>query len=191
MGRVMEVYSRGGNLLASHDSIRFRFRGQRFDSKSIIDSKPIFDSKTIIDYQFLNDKTIIDACRFLEQLSLLLSLKSLPTLCLIIKENQQMNYLLYFLLEKKLFLVTIMTFNEQCNNRCSLHFNTKWMCKKKYIYLFIFIKKSIMNFSESRQNRSRENREKSKNRFFSPTPSSVLTGLLHSRGNSVLTRWDT
>ena len=28
-----------------------------------------------------------------------------------------------------------------------------------------------MNFSESRQNRSRENREKSKNRFFSPTPS--------------------
>src|SRR4029434_6071628 len=59
------------------------------------------------------------------------SLKSLPTLCLIIKENQQMNYLHYFLLEKKLFLVTIMTFNEQCNNRCSLHFNTKWMCKKK------------------------------------------------------------
>ena len=53
------------------------------------------------------------------------SLKSLPTLCLIIKENQQMNYLLYFLLEKKLSLVTIMTFNEQCNNRCSLHFNTK------------------------------------------------------------------
>ena len=87
------------------------------------------------------------------------SLKSLPTLCLIIKENQQMNYLLYFLLEKKLFLVTIMTFNEQCNNRCSLHFNTKWMCKKK---------KSIMNFSESKQNRSRENREKSKNRFFFP-----------------------
>ena len=27
-----------------------------------------------------------------------------------------------------------------------------------------------MNFSESRQNRSRENREKSKNRFFFPTP---------------------
>ena len=46
------VLSRGGNLLASHDSIRFRFRGQRFDSKSIIDSKPIFDSKPIIDYQF-------------------------------------------------------------------------------------------------------------------------------------------
>src|SRR4029434_2558805 len=82
-----------------------------------------------------------------------------------------MNYLLYFLLEKKFFLVTIMTFYEQCNNRCSLHFNTKWMCKKKNIYLFIFIKKSIMNFSESRQNRSRENREKSKNRFFPPTPS--------------------
>src|SRR4029434_7332012 len=89
------------------------------------------------------------------------SLKSLPTLCLIIKENQQMNYLLYFLLEKKLFLVTIMTFNEQCDNRCSLYFNTKWMCKKKK-------KRSIMNFSESRQNRSRENREKSKNRFFPP-----------------------
>src|SRR4029434_5462595 len=69
-----------------------------------------------------------------------------------------------FLLEKKFFLVTIMTFNEQCNNRCSLHFNTKWMCK--HFYFFIFIKKSIMNFSESRQNRSRENREKSKNRFF-------------------------
>src|SRR4029434_11106782 len=107
------------------------------------------------------------------------SLKSLPTLCLIIKENQQMNYLLYFLLEKKLFLVTIMTFNEQCNNRCSLHFNTKWMCKtflKKIkiiiIIFYFFIKKSIMNFSESRRNRSRDNREKSKNRFFFPTPTS-------------------
>src|SRR4029434_10321304 len=89
-------------------------------------------------------------------------------------DNQQMNYLLYFLLEKKLFLVTIMTFNEQCNNRCSLHFNTKWMCKKKCFkkkiknYLFIFIKKSIMNFSESRQNRSRENREKSKKKNSPP-----------------------
>ena len=68
------------------------------------------------------------------------SLKSLPTLCLIIKENQQMNYLLYFLLEKKLFLVTIMTFNEQCNNRCSLHFNTKWMCKKKKKKITFFLK---------------------------------------------------
>src|SRR4029434_5895773 len=95
------------------------------------------------------------------------SLKSLPTLCLIIKENQQMNYLLYFLFEKKLFLVTIMTFNEQCNNRCSLHFITKWMCKK-------LLKKSIMNFSESRQNRSRENREKSKNQFFFPHPYELL-----------------
>src|SRR4029434_10732873 len=66
-----------------------------------------------------------------------------------------------------------------CNNRCRLHFNTKLMCKKKkkkkkkklnFFYFFFFIKKSIMNFSESRQNRSRENREKSKNRFFSPTP---------------------
>src|SRR4029434_6131912 len=85
------------------------------------------------------------------------SLKSLPTLCLIIKENQHMNYLFIFLLEKKFFLVTIMTFNEQCNNRCSLHFNTKWVCKKK-----------IMSFSESKQNRCRENREKSKNRFFFP-----------------------
>src|SRR4029434_5942342 len=50
------------------------------------------------------------------------------------------------------------------------------MCKKKrkkFIIFLIFFnlkKKSIMNFSESRQNRSRENREKSKNRFFSPTP---------------------
>src|SRR4029434_5871632 len=82
------------------------------------------------------------------------SLKSLPTLCLIIKENQQMNYLLYFLLEKKLFLVTIMTFNEQCNNRCSLHFNTKWMCKKMFL-----IKTSIMMCYDWRQSRSRENRE--------------------------------
>src|SRR4029434_1967114 len=65
-----------------------------------------------------------------------------------------------FLLEKKFFLVTILTFYEQCNNRCSLHFNTKLMC--------FFIKKSIMNFSESRQNRSRQKREKSKNRFFFP-----------------------
>src|SRR4029434_410537 len=40
--------------------------------------------------------------------------------------------------------------------------------KKKKILFFYFIKKSIMNFSESRQNRSRENREKSKKRFFSP-----------------------
>src|SRR4029434_3049262 len=39
-----------------------------------------------------------------------------------------------------------------------------------FIYFFFIIKKSIMNFSESRQNRSRENREKSKNRFFPPTP---------------------
>ena len=53
-----------------------------------------------------------------------------------------------------------MTFYEQCNNWCSLHFNTKWMCKKKCL-----IKKSIMNFSESRQNRSRENRD--------PTPTSL------------------
>src|SRR4029434_4519227 len=91
-----------------------------------------------------------------------------PTLCLIIKENQQITFSI-FLLEKKLFLVTIMTFNEQCNNRCSLHFNTKRMCKKKIIIIIIIIiKKSIMNFSESRQNRSRENREKSKNRFFPP-----------------------
>ena len=29
---------RGGNLLAPYDSIRFRFRGQRFDSKPIIDA---------------------------------------------------------------------------------------------------------------------------------------------------------
>src|SRR4029434_7201517 len=77
-----------------------------------------------------------------------------------------MNYLLYFLLEKRLFLVTIMTFYEQCNKRCSLHFNTKRMCF--FFFNFFFIQKSIMNFSESRQNRSRENREKSKNRFFSP-----------------------
>ena len=33
-----------------------------------------------------------------------------------------------------------------------------------------------MNFSESRQNRSRENREKSKNRFFSPTPTGDTGG---------------
>ena len=32
------VTNRGGNLLAPHDSIRFRFRGQRFDSKSILDA---------------------------------------------------------------------------------------------------------------------------------------------------------
>src|SRR4029434_6946080 len=139
-----------------HLTIRFRFGGQRFDSKPILDSKPIIDSKTIC-----------DATRFLKHLSLTQSLKSLPTLCLIIKENQLMNYLLYFLFEKKLFLVTIMTFNEQCNNRCSLHFNTKWMCKKK---------KSIMNFSESKQNRSRENREKSKNRFFFPP---LVTMVIH------------
>ena len=44
--------TRGGNLLAPHDSIRFRFRGQRFDSKPILDSKPIIDTKPIIDYQF-------------------------------------------------------------------------------------------------------------------------------------------
>ena len=31
------------------------------------------------------------------------SLKSLPTLCLIIKENQQMNYLLYFFIREKAF----------------------------------------------------------------------------------------
>src|SRR4029434_10768525 len=91
---------------------------------------------------------------------LLLSLKSLPTLCLIIKENQQMNYLLYFFIREKAF--PCHNYDLQCNNRCSLHFNTKWMCKKK--------KKSIMNFSESRQNRSRENRKKSKNRLFFLTP---------------------
>ena len=43
---TLYIYIRGGNLLAPHDSIRFRFRGQRFDSKPILDSKPI------IDYQF-------------------------------------------------------------------------------------------------------------------------------------------
>ena len=32
-----------------------------------------------------------------------------------------------------------------------------------------------MNFSESRQNRSRENREKSKNQFFPPTPIAYIT----------------
>ena len=32
------VVSRDGNLLAPQDSIRFRFRGQRFDSKTIIDA---------------------------------------------------------------------------------------------------------------------------------------------------------
>ncbi len=31
--------TRGGNLLPSHDSIRFRFLRPRFDSKSIFDSK--------------------------------------------------------------------------------------------------------------------------------------------------------
>ena len=46
------LVSRGGNLLAPHDSIRCRFRGQRFDSKPFIDSKPIIDTKPIIDYQF-------------------------------------------------------------------------------------------------------------------------------------------
>ena len=48
--------------------------------------------------------------------------------------------------------------------------STQNECVKKKKKIFFFIKKSIMNFSESRQNRSRENREKSKNRFFSPTP---------------------
>ena len=43
--KIIAVF-RGGNLLAPHDSIRFRFSGQRFDSKPILDSKPI------IDYQF-------------------------------------------------------------------------------------------------------------------------------------------
>ena len=32
------VQYRGGNLLAPHDLIRFQFRGQRFDSKTIIDA---------------------------------------------------------------------------------------------------------------------------------------------------------
>ena len=39
--RSCVVNNRGGNLLASHDSIRFRFRGQWFDFKTIIDA-PIF-----------------------------------------------------------------------------------------------------------------------------------------------------
>src|SRR4029434_676727 len=47
-------------------------------------------------------------------------------------------------------------------------------CVKIIFYLF-FIKKSIMNFSESRQNRSRENREKSKNRFFFPPLHTSIT----------------
>ena len=43
--------------------------------------------------------------------------------------------------------------------------STQNECVKKKNINFFLIKKSIMNFSESRQNRSRENREKSKNCF--------------------------
>ena len=40
-----------------------------------------------------------------------------------------------------------MTFYEQCNNRCSLHFNTKWMCKKKiYIFYFFLLKNRLWTF---------------------------------------------
>ena len=44
---VGAITTRGGNLLAPHDSIPFRFRGQRFDSKPIIDTKSIINSKPI------------------------------------------------------------------------------------------------------------------------------------------------
>src|SRR4029434_557847 len=68
-------------------------------------------------------------------------------------DNQQMNYLLYFVIREKAMNNAII--DAAC-------ISTQNGCVKKKI------EKSIMNFSESRQNRSRENRDKSKNQFFFP-----------------------
>ena len=76
-----------------------------------------FDSDSVVNDSILNRLSILHRLSILNRLSIInskpikrlsmhvdfQSLKSLPTLCLIIKENQQMNYLLYFFIREKAF----------------------------------------------------------------------------------------
>src|SRR4029434_4004252 len=103
----------------------------RFDSDSEVNDSILNRFSILNRLSIINSKTIIDASQFLKHLSLLLRVSNHLLLCV-------------FLLEKKFFLVTIMTFYEQCNNRCSLHFNTKWMCKKKKIDYELFVNRAII-----------------------------------------------
>src|SRR4029434_251866 len=74
----------------------------RFDSDSEVNDSILHPLSILNRLSIINSKTIIDASQFLKHLSLLLRVSNHFLLC----------------------VVTIMTFYEQCNNRCSLHFNT-------------------------------------------------------------------